>query len=477
MPSSSVPNSTPPLTRFDLQGTYLQRARASVRETLTRQTQRLRSLQNQASEAGVLATLQTDLEQLATIANKLEQGAIRIAAFGLVSRGKSAVLNALLNQPVFQTGAINGVTQWPRSVQWLPKSASANGSVMPILELIDTPGLDEVDGQTRAQMAIDVVHQADLILFVVSGDITRTEYQALCQLRSSQKPLLLVFNKIDLYPEKDRQAIYHHLQNLAAAEAEGQPLNPLLSLREIVMVAAAPAPIQVRVEWADGRVSHEWETPVPQIDELKEKLLEILNREGQMLLAVNALRQVGEVEATIAHKTMQLRKTEAERLIWNFARYKALAIALNPIAFLDVLGGTIADLAMIRSLARLHSLPMTRYEAGKLWRKILLSSGSLLVGELGSSLFLGLGKSAAAVAGAIDGSAITTYIGVATTQAALAGYGTYAVGRATQAYLEQGCTWGPQGADTIVQDILSQVEPHTILYRLKQELQTRSPDG
>jgi hypothetical protein len=35
---------------------------------------------------------------------------------------------------------------------------------------------------------------------------------------------------------------------------------------------------------------------------------------------------------------------------------------------------------------------MTSYEAGKLWKKILVSSGGLLLGELGSSVLLGLGK-------------------------------------------------------------------------------------
>jgi len=58
---------------------------------------------------------------------------IRIAAFGLVSRGKSAVLNALLGQKILQTGPLNGVTQWPRSVRWV---ANEKGKVQ--VELIDT---------------------------------------------------------------------------------------------------------------------------------------------------------------------------------------------------------------------------------------------------------------------------------------------------------------------------------------------------
>ncbi|MHC5830243.1 MAG: YcjF family protein, partial [Nostoc sp.] len=117
--------------------------------------------------------------------------------------------------------------------------------------------------------------------------------------------------------------------------------------------------MEVRVEWSDGRVSYEWETPPPQVDELKETILNILNREGRSLLALNALIQARDAEAAIAQKTIDLREQEAENIIWQFTKYKALAVMLNPIAFLDILGGTIADLALIRALARLYGLPMT----------------------------------------------------------------------------------------------------------------------
>jgi hypothetical protein len=207
------------------------------------------------------------------------------------------------------------------------------------------------------------------------------------------------------------------------------------------------------------------------VDELKQKILKILNQEGRSLIALNALFQARNAEASIAQKTLELRQREAEELIWRFTKYKALAMAINPIGFLDVLGGTITDLALIRSLSRLYGLPMTSYEAGKLWKKILLSSGGLLLSELGSSALLGLGKSVSAVATTVDSpSGLTAYAGAAIAQAGIAGYGAYAVGRAAQIYLEQGCSWGSLGPSTVIQDILNQVEPDTILYRLRQEL-------
>jgi len=478
-PSATQPSLNPPSPSTDLlppgghsvQDTQLTRARASLRQTIARYNTYLRSARTRP--AGIIQeALRQDLQRLNVTLNKLENTVVRLAVFGLVSRGKSAVLNALLGRKVLPTGPLNGVTLTPQSVFWTPEPTP--GSDLPDhlqIELIDTPGLDEIDGQTRAKMAQEVARQADLILFVVSGDITRTEYTALCDLRRAQKPLLLVFNKIDLYPDQTRQEIYQNLQRLGAATRDASGLQRLLSPQEIVLVAADPAPIQVRVEEADGRVTYQWETPPIVIEPLKQKILRLLGQEGSTLLALNALFQARDAEQSLAAKVVELRSPEAETLIWKFVRYKAIAVALNPIAVLDVIGGTISDLAMIRALSELYGLPVTRHEAQQLWRTILLSSGGLLATELGSGLLLGLGKSGAAVAAGADTSlGLPAYAATASLQGAVAGFGSYSVGRAIQTYLENGCSWGPQGASRVIQDILGQLDSQTIIYRLRQEL-------
>jgi len=445
------------------QQTHLNQARASLSQALSWYG-KMRRHGNYPPNNELQAAVKEDLQTLKSAYDKLDETVIRMATFGLVSRGKSAVINALVGKQVMTTGPVNGVTRWPQTIRWTPPSGKVQ------IELIDTPGLDEVEGEQRAQMSQTIAQQADLILFVVAGDITRTEYQALCELRQAQKPLLLVFNKVDLYPEKDRQAIYEQLRQLGTGK-EGEQLQELLSPKEIVMVSAEPAPMQVRVEQPDGEIRYQRETPPPQVDALKEAIIEILNREGRSLLALNALLQAQKAETHLAEETVRICQDQAETLIWNYAKYKALAVAVNPLAILDLLGGTFADLALIRGLARLYGLPMTSYEAGKLWRQILISSGGLLLGELGTNAALALGKSTAMI-GASWGSpsAIVSYTGLAATQGAIAGYGAYTVGQAAQKYLQRGCSWGPLGPSTVIQEILSQVDGDTIIYRLRQEL-------
>ena len=434
----------------------LDRAKASLQQSLSRYAE---------SKVGEISpSLQSDLDTLAQTLVKLEQTNYRIAVFGLVSRGKSAVINALMGEKVLETGPLNGVTRFPRSIRWSP-----DGIIQ--IDLIDTPGLDEIDGEARAQMSAEVVRQADLILFIIAGDITQLEYQSLCELRQAQKPLLLVFNKADLYPAQERQTIYQQLQGLSGGSNTDELLQRLLSADEVVMIAADPTPIQVRIEYPDGTKKSEWEKPAAEIAPLQQKIQELLAREGRSLLAINALVQARSAETNLAKTTLAGMQIEANALVWKFARYKAIAVAANPIAIFDVLGGVFVDLLLIRSLAKLYNLPMTNYEISKLFSGLLFSGGSLLLGEVATGIVFGIGKTAALIIGTgVNVTALPGYLGAGAIQGAIAGYGAYMVGTATQTYLEEGCTWGQLGANTVIQEILDRVDDATIISRLRDEL-------
>lgn len=430
----------------------LQRAIAGFRQQLS----------TVPGDSAYFRAIEDELDGLTRQLKTIEAGVMRAAVFGLVSRGKSALINALAGRDALKTGPINGVTRSPQSLRWEPSESDL------ILELIDTPGLDEIDGENRAKMAQGVAQQADLILFVVTGDLTRKEYQAIQDLWQFQKPLLLVFNKVDLYPPPNRAQVLDNLQRYFQADPLIQQ-DTALQRRDVVQVAAAPAPMIVQTERPDGTVTQTQETPPPQLDELRDRLIQLMQTEGPNLLALNALVQTREAELRIAQQMLLARQVAATELIQRYARTKAIAVGLNPVAVLDMLGGALSDLALIRALAKLYGLPMTSHQAGKLLQKILLSSGSLLLGELGSGLFFGIGKGVAV--GGDFATGAMGYAGVAVAQGALAGYGTYVVGRAAQVYLEQGCTWGETGASTLIRNILQNVDKQSILYRLRLELQ------
>ncbi|RMF20949.1 MAG: DUF697 domain-containing protein, partial [Cyanobacteria bacterium J083] len=117
-----------------------------------------------------------------------------------------------------------------------------------------------------------------------------------------------------------------------------------------------------------------------------------------------------------------------------------------------------------------YGLPLTTYQVGKLWRKIMLATGGLLLGEMATGAVLGTGKTAVTLALWENPLAITTYATTGIIQGAIAGYSTYAIGQVAKVYLEKGCSWGNLGSMSVIKSILAEIDTNTVIYRLQQEL-------
>ncbi|AFZ43461.1 GTP-binding protein HSR1-related protein [Halothece sp. PCC 7418] len=421
--------------------------------------------------------LESEINYLTAMLDKLEQSVVQIAAFGMVGRGKSSVLNALLGENVFQTGPLHGVTRTIGSANWELTEESLGNSDQDILrvslpsrqqasiQLIDTPGIDEVDGETRELMAHQIAKQADLILFIIAGDITKVEYNALSRLREVGKPMLLVFNKIDQYPEADRAAIYDTICSDRVKE--------LLTPEEVVMVAASP--LERRgMRQADGSIKVKTQQGTPQVQELKRKILEILHHEGKSLVALNTMLYADEVNEQILHRKLEIRAEAAEELIWKAVMTKAVAVALNPVTVLDLFTGAVVDVAMILALSRLYGIPMTQSAAIALLQKIAISMGGISASEVLTTLGLSGLKGLLGISTSVTGGAsLIPYVSVAITQAGVAGVSSYAIGHVSNTYLANGASWGLDGPKAVVKNILDSLDEASILNRIKGELQSK----
>lgn len=262
--------------------------------------------------------LQPEFRALSTLRKRLTARLFSIAVFGLVNRGKSAVLNALTGEERLKVGPLNGVTQQPQSLLWQPEPG-----IPWRVRLVDTPGLNEVEGEAREQLAWDVARSADLIVFVIATDLTQLEYQALSELRTLYKPILLVLNKCDLYSEAELQAICAQISRHLG----------WVSPQEILTVAACPKPLKVRTHWPDGRITLEWERPAPQIEALRGRILQILQTEAGSLLALNVLKRLDRVQAQILEKQWQHPERPTAFSLWEKPTHLArcyLFISLNP---------------------------------------------------------------------------------------------------------------------------------------------------
>ncbi len=421
--------------------------------------------------------LEPELQGLDTLLDKLDHWVVHIAAFGMVGRGKSSLLNALLGQPVFQTGPIHGVTRDQQSANWQITQEAIAGSDQSIIraaaagvnqsqiELIDTPGIDEVNGEVREALARQVAQQADLLLFIVSGDITKVEYQALAELREVGKPIILVFNKIDQYPDADRLSIYHKIRD--------ERVKELLSPDEIVMAAASPL-VAKAVRRADGKMAAQLSAGSPQVEALKLKILEILQREGKSLVALNSMLYADDVNDRVIQRKMMIREQTANRIIWNGVMTKAVAVALNPVTVIDILSSAVIDVTMILAMSKLYGIHMTQQGAIGLLKNIALTMGGITASELLANLGLGSLKALLGIAAPVTGGAsLAPYVAIAITQAGVAGVSSYGIGQVTKAYLANGASWGPDGPKAVVTQILATLDETSILNRIKDELRAK----
>jgi GTPase len=417
--------------------------------------------------------LESEIAELSEMLAKLDRAVFQVAVFGMVGRGKSSILNALIGAEIFQAGVVHGVTKERQQVVWeianwqdefdLDKDTPA--TLQEAIEFIDTPGIDEVEGEQRQQLAHDIALQVDLILFIIAGDITELELQTLSQLRTAGKPILLVFNKVDRYPDQDKLAIY--------AKIRDERVKEILSPNEIILVAAAPVAIRADRR-ADGTMGVSYHSGIPQINPLKWRIVEILQREGKSLAALNAMLAADRIQTQLLDRKMGSREDAANDIIWQSVMTKSIAIAINPITAADIIAGAAIDIAMIVRLSKFYGIPMTRSGATKLLQSMAMGMGGLTISELVVNLGLsGIKGLFAILAPATGGISIAPYTAIALTQASIAGVSTYTIGQVTKTYLANGASWGDNSPKSVITQILDTIDKHSIVDRIKQELEVR----
>jgi small GTP-binding protein len=398
--------------------------------------------------AEVRGELAGEFRRVERLLDKLERGELHVAVFGRVSAGKSALGNALLGREAFAVGVLHGTTSEAAHAEL--DEASAAGLV-----LIDTPGINELEGEQRERLAFDVAEVSDLVVFVADGDLTREELDALKTLAATQRPLLLALNKADRYGEDEQASLLERLR---------ERVQGLVRPQDVVAVAARPAPRRTVTVDAQGH-EHECLDPVPSdVVALRERLLAIAAQEGKTLSALNAGLFAGRVSDQLNARIAETRRTVAARVIRQYCLAKGVMVALNPIPVADLLAAAGLDAAMVVQLSRVYGMPLTRSESGRLVGTICAQLAALMGAVWGMHL----------VASALKGiSAGLSTVVTAGAQGALAWYATVLIGRAAERYLVQGKSWGEAGAKRAVADVVASLDRDSILREARDEIMRR----
>jgi hypothetical protein len=380
--------------------------------------------------------------------DKLEHGHLHIAAFGRVSTGKSSLLNALIGEERFTVSPLHGETLTSSMQPWSEVEA---GGVF----LIDTPGLDEAGGEDREMLAKEVANRADLVIFVLDGDITESERTSLRTLVRQGRPVLVALNKKDLYTEVDLAALLASIRS----KAEG-----LVTASDVIAVAADPRP-QAVIEFDEhGRAAKSERDRQPDIEHLRLRLWEIFEAEGKTLAALNASLFAADLSDQVGRRILNARREIGDKLVRTYCIAKGVAVAFNPVPVADLFAAAFIDVGMVVHLSKVYDLPLSRREAGSLVR-VIVAEAAALMGTVWALHFV----SSALKVGTLGLSTILT----AGAQGAIAYYSTYVVGRVAAEYLAHGKSWGDGGPKRVVKQILDSLDKETVLKDARREIRAR----
>jgi GTP-binding protein Era len=401
---------------------------------------------------GVRESLAQDYRDVQAMLDKLEHGHIHLAVFGRVSTGKSSLLNALIGEETFTVSPLHGETKATALHQW---QEVESGGVF----LIDTPGLDEVGGEAREEMAIEVTQRSDLVLFVVDGDITDSELRALRALLGYGRPVLVVLNKSDLFTATELDRLLATLRR----RTEG-----LIEPDCVVPAAADPRPRLVAIRGEDGGEQLVEQPREPDVERLRVRLWDILDREGKTLAALNASLFAAHLSDRVGRRILEARREIGDRLVQTYCVAKGIAVAFNPLPVADLFAAAFIDVGMVVHLSRVYDLPLSRREAGSLVRVIAAEAAAIMA----ATWAVHLGASALKL-----GTGGLSTVATAAAQGAVAYYSTLVVGRVAAEYLAGGKSWGEAGPKAVVQRILDNLDRDTVLKDARREIRARLARG
>ncbi|WP_416674575.1 YcjF family protein [Egbenema bharatensis] len=380
----------------------------------------LEAVRQQATRIQDEVARQALLERSRELESTFARREFRLVVFGTGSAGKTSIVNAVLGRMVGQVGAPMGTTIIGETYPFRFKGLDRE------IHITDTPGILEagIVGTEREQLARQLAAEADLLLFVIDNDLRQSEWTTLRSLVQIGKRSIVVFNKIDLYPEADLQILLDRLQDR---------LHPLIPSEDLVAVAANPQAITLE--------SGETLRPDPEIIPLLRRMVMILRSEGEDLIADNLLFQAQQLGEAARELIDAERLKQAEKVVERFQWIGAGVVSAMPIPVVDILAAAAVNAQMVVEIGRVYDCEMN-IERGK----------ELAVSLTKTLISLGLVRGATEIFAIAMQTNVATFVIGRAVHGATAAYLTRIAGKSFIEYFRQDQNWGDGGITEVVQE-------------------------
>jgi uncharacterized protein len=354
------------------------------------------------AESQGIDTLEAN-EELDDLADRRAHAKTYIGVYGEASTGKSALIKAFAKSADTYSDPRTGTTQAVTHYEWTAPSGTE-------VVLTDMPGLN-APGKELDILSQEEAQRAHMVLFVVDGDLTRTQYEQLTRLLQLDKPIVVVLNKADLLNAEEITLLQAQLQRRFGEAA---------SKLELVTVSAGGTREVVRV-YPNGREEVTVQTLPPKIESLVSRIDHHLVHGGELEpkrdAAVIALAQY-----KLHQATFEFRQSKADGIISSYT-YKAMIGAMAAVSpGMDLIVQGYFGVAIVRDLCKLYDVPAASVEIDKFLKLIVKDLGKtlpLVLAATGNALkaFPGIGTLAGGVVHAIGYGLIFESLGAAVAKA------------------------------------------------------------
>ncbi len=390
-----------------------------------------------------------------------------VVVYGIINAGKSSLINALAGREARSTGPIGGTTVdvsgvvWRWSVEgsqsprrkgrWL--TAEGNPAHHYTIRLLDTPGLEEVGDQVRSTLATETARKSDLVLFVLSEDLTSTARRALVDLKEAGKPIVVALNKMDLLDPIEQEAVLRAVRDGLAG---------LIPAEDVVPIAASPI-VRRLVLQPGGGSRVETTRGEPEVEMLEARLLAVLASSASDLKAL--AEASSQVESHVIAREVDRKKLRqrAERVADETSAALAVALAVNPVPLLDFLAGPGGLTILVRRVSEVYGEHLSGEVVRGLARELIRGGRVVLWGSLAATIGGGAMKILPGLG----------HLAGALTQGASAGYFGHVVGRALVEYLDHGHDWGDGGLVATLDRIAASTDRKAVTRGLVDRIKVR----
>ena len=292
----------------------------------------------------------------------------------------------------------------------------SNVSKLDNISLVESADL-LAEGETNNLDISSPALTSDLMLFLVTGDLSDSQWQIVRKLRASHQRVLLIFNKQDQYTPEERIYIYKQLE---------QRVAEIITPEDIVSITTVPNAVKVVQQQQDGSIKEWMEQPEGEIDSLIERLTTVLGAEKSQILLGTTWRETFRLKQRAKIILNRARQERSLPIIEQYQWIAAAAAFANPVAALDLLATAAVTGQMLVDLSGVYQ------------QKFSLEQGQTAASTLGKLMVqLGLVElSTQAIAGILKSNAFTYAAGGAL-QGISAAYLTRIAGLSLIAYFQE----------------------------------------